>query len=209
MIRVIIVDDHHLVRQGLRQLLEREFDIQVVAEAADGQEAIETADRLRPDVVVMDVEMPGINGIEAAGRIRKEYTGIQVVMLSIHSDPVLIRQAFDRGARGYVLKKSISVELVRAIRTVCRGTTYHSLSIEQAEQAFEQPPRSTKPQLTLREREILQLIATGITNQRIAETLRISIKTVEIHRSNLMAKLGTHSLPDLIRTAIRLGLVEL
>ena len=203
------MDDHHLVRQGLRQLLEREFDIQVVAEAADGQEAIETADRLRPDVVVMDVEMPGINGIEAAGRIRKEYTGIQVVMLSIHSDPVLIRQAFDRGARGYVLKKSISVELVRAIRTVCRGTTYHSLSIEQAEQAFEQPPRSTKPQLTLREREILQLIATGITNQRIAETLRISIKTVEIHRSNLMAKLGTHSLPDLIRTAIRLGLVEL
>ena len=209
MIRVIIVDDHHLVRQGLRQLLEREFDIQVVAEAADGQEAIETADRLRPDVVVMDVEMPGINGIEAAGRIRKEYTGTQVVMLSIHSDPVLIRQAFDRGARGYVLKKSISVELVRAIRTVCRGITYHSRSIEQAEQVFEQPPRSTTPQLTLREREILQLIATGITNQRIAETLRISIKTVEIHRSNLMAKLGTHSLPDLIRTAIRLGLVEL
>lgn len=203
------MDDHHLVRQGLRQLLEREFDIQVVAEAADGQEAIDTADRLRPDVVVMDVEMPGINGIEAAGRIRKEYTGTQVVMLSIHSDPVLIRQAFDRGARGYVLKKSISVELVRAIRTVCRGITYHSRSIEQAEQTFEQPLRSTTPQLTLREREILQLIATGITNQQIAETLRISIKTVEIHRSNLMAKLGTHSLPDLIRTAIRLGLVEL
>ena len=209
MIRVIIVDDHHLVRQGLRQLLEREFDIQVVDEAAEGQEAIDTVGRLRPDVVVMDVEMPGINGIEAVGRIRKEYPGIQVVMLSIHSDPVLIRQAFDRGARGYVLKKSISVELVRAIRTVCRGITYHSLSIEQAEQAFEQPLRSTTPQLTLREREILQLIATGITNQQIAETLRISIKTVEIHRSNLMAKLGTHSLPDLIRTAIRLGLVEL
>ena len=209
MIRVIIADDHHLVRQGLRQLLEREINIQVVAEAADGQEAIDTVSRLRPDVVVMDVEMPGINGIEAAGRIRKEYTGTQVVMLSIHSDPVLIRQAFDRGARGYVLKKSISMELVRAIRTVCRGTTYHSRSIEQAEQAFEQTPRSTTPQLTLREREVLQLIATGITNQQIAETLRISIKTVEIHRSNLMAKLGTHSLPDLIRTAIRLGLVEL
>lgn len=203
------MDDHHLVRQGLRQLLEREFDIQVVAEAADGQEAIDTVSRLRPDVVVMDVEMPGINGIEAAGRIRKEYPGTQVVMLSMHSDPVLIRQAFDRGARGYVLKKSISMELVRAIHTVCRGITYHSRSIEQAEQAFEQPPRSTTPQLTLREREVLQLITTGNTNQQIAETLCISIKTVEVHRSNLMAKLGTHSLPDLIRTAIRLGLVEL
>ena len=208
MIRVIIVDDHHLVRQGLRQLLEREFDIHVIAEASDGQDAVDTVGRFRPDVVVMDVEMPGINGIEATDRIRTEYPGIQVVMLSMHSDPVLIRQAFDRGARGYVLKKSIGVELVKAIRTVCRGVTYHSLSIEQSEYAVEQPSRSTPPQLTVREREVLRLIAAGNTNQQVAETLRISIKTVEIHRSNLMAKLGTHSLPDLIRTAIRLGLVE-
>ena len=204
----MIVDDHHLVRQGLRQLLEREFDIQVVAEAADGQDAVETAGRISSDVVVMDVEIPRINGIEATGRIRTKYPDTQVVMLSMHSDPVLIRQAFEQGAKGYVLKKSIGVELIKAIHTVCRGVTYHSQSIQKAEQAFEQPPRSTTPQLTLREREVLQLISTGDTNQKIAATLGISIKTVEIHRGNLMAKLGTHSLPDLIRTAIRLGLVE-
>ena len=209
MIRVIIVDDHHLVRKGLRQLLEREFNFQVVADAADGQAAIDTVGRHRPDVVVMDVEMPGINGIEATGRIRMEYPGTQVVMLSMHSDPVLIRQAFDQGAKGYVLKNSMGVELVKAIRTVCRGVTYHSRSIEQSEYAVEQPPRSTTLQLTVREREVLRLIATGNTNQQIAGTLRIKLKTVEIHRSNLMAKLDSHSLPDLIRTAFRLGLVEL
>lgn len=209
MIRVMIVDDHHLVRQGLRQLLEREFNIQVVAEAADGQEAIETAGRLPLDVVVMDIEMPGINGIEATGRIRTDYPGTQVVMLSMHSDPVLIQQAFEQGAKGYVLKKSIGVDLIKAIHTVCRGVTYHSQSIEQSEYAVEQPPHSTTLQLTLREREVLRLIVAGNTNQQIAETLRISLKTVEVHRSNLMAKLGTHNLPDLIRTAIRLSLVEL
>ena len=203
------MDDHHLVRKGLRQLLEREFNFQVVADAADGQAAIDTVGRHRPDVVVMDVEMPGINGIEATGRIRMEYPGTQVVMLSMHSDPVLIRQAFDQGAKGYVLKNSMGVELVKAIRTVCRGVTYHSRSIEQSEYAVEQPPRSTTLQLTVREREVLRLIATGNTNQQIAGTLRIKLKTVEIHRSNLMAKLDSHSLPDLIRTAFRLGLVEL
>ena len=209
MIQVIIVDDHHLVRKGLRQLLERELNIRVVAEAADGREALGIVDRHRPDVVVMDVEMPGINGIEATGRIRTEYPETQVVMLSMHSDPVLIRRAFDKGARGYVLKKSMGVELIKAIRTVCKGVTYHSRSIERSKYPVEQQPRSTTPQLTVREREVLRLIAAGNTNQQIAGTLRISVKTVEIHRSNLMAKLSTHSLPDLIRTAIKLGLVEL
>jgi len=205
----MIVDDHHLVRQGLRQLLEREFDIRVVAEVADGQDAVDTAGRIRPDVVVMDVEIPGINGIEATEIIRTEHPEIQVVMLSMHSDPVLIRQAFERGAKGYVLKKSIGAELIKAIHTVCRGVTYHSHSLAQAEQVIDQQTRSTTPQLTLREHEVLRLIAAGNTNQRIAERLSISIKTVEIHRSNLMSKLGTHSLSNLIRTAIRLGLVEL
>ena len=209
MIRVMIVDDHHLVRQGLRQLLEREFDIQVVAEAVDGQDAVETTDRIRPDIVVMDVEIPGINGIEATGRIRTEHPETQVVMLSMHSDPVLIRQAFERGAKGYVLKKSIGVELINAIHTVCKGVTYHSRSINPSEHVINPPHRNAVPKLTLREHEVLRLIAAGNTNQQIAVTLRISIKTVEIHRSNLMAKLGTHSLPDLIRTAIKLGLVEM
>ena len=209
MIRIIIADDHHLIRQGLRQLLEREPDIQVVAEAKDGQDALAAVGRLRPDVVVMDVEMPGINGIEATGRIRTDFPEIQVVMLSMHSDPALVRRALDNGAKGYVLKKSISMELVRAIRTVCRGVTYHAQTIEQPEDSFERASRSATPQLTSREREILQLIARGETNQRIAATLRISSKTVEIHRSNLMAKLDTHSLPDLIRMAIKQGLIEL
>ena len=209
MIRVMIVDDHNLVRQGLRQLLEKEFDIRVVAEAEDGQDAVVTAGRIRPDVIVMDVEIPGINGIEATGRIRTEHPEIQVVMLSMHSDFVLIRQSFERGARGYVLKKSIGVELIEAIHTVCTGMTYYSRSIEQIKHEIYPPPPNTAPQLTLREREVLRLIAVGSTNQQIAETLRISRKTVEIHRTNLMAKLDTHSLPDLIRTAIRLGFVEL
>ena len=209
MIRVMIVDDHHLVRQGLRQLLEREFDIHVVAEAADGQDAVETAGRIRPDVIVMDVEIPGINGIEATGQIRTEHPETQVVMLSMHSDPVLIRQAFERGAKGYVLKKSISADLIKAIHAVCRGVTYISRSIKHAQNPIDSPPRSDASQLTFREREVLRLIVAGSTNQQIADTLRISIKTVEIHRSNLMSKLGTHSLPDLIRSAIRLGLIEL
>ena len=209
MIRVVIADDHHLIRQGLRDLLEKESDIRIVAEAVDGREAIDAVHRVRTDVIVMDVEMPGINGIEATRRIRASFSEIRVVMLSMHSDPALIRKALDNGARGYVLKKSAGEELVKAIRTVCRGVTYQSRAMDHADYLYGEYPQSTPPRLTPREREILRLIASGRSNRQIAETMRISIKTVQNHRINLMAKLDTHSLPDLIRAAIKLGLIKL
>lgn len=209
MIRVVIADDHHLIRQGLRDLLEKESDIQIVAEATDGRDVMETVRRVRTDVIVMDVEMPDINGIEATRRIRASFPDIQVVMMSMHSDPGLIRKALDNGARGYVLKKSAGEELVKAIRTVCRGVVYQSRAMEHADYLYGEYPHGTPPRLTSREREILRLITSGRSNRQIAETMRISIKTVQNHRINLMAKLNTHSLPDLIRTAIKLGLISL
>ena len=209
MIRIVIADDHHLFRKGLRDLLGKESDINVVGEASDGQDAIDAASRSRPDVFVMDVDMPGTNGIEATARIRKSFPTIQVVMLSMHSDPILIRQALDNGAKGYVLKRSASTDLVKAIRTVCRGTTYLSQALKLPEYESDPLPRNAVPQLTSRELEVLQRIAGGESNRMIADALRISMKTVEHHRANLMAKLNTHSLPDLVRTALKQGLIDL
>lgn len=209
MIRVVIADDHHLIRQGLRDLLSKETDIQVVAEATDGQDVIDAVHRIRTDVIVMDVEMPGIGGIEATKRIRASFSEIQVVMMSMHSDPDLIRKALDNGARGYVLKKSAGEELVKAIRTVCRGVTYQSRTMDHADYLYGEYSQGTPPRLTPREHEVLRLIASGRSNPQIAETMRISTKTVQNHRINLMAKLNTHSLPELIRTAIKLGLIDL
>ena len=209
MIRVVIADDHHLVRQGLRLLLDRERDINVVAEVSDGHEVIEIVRSIRPDVVVMDVEMPEINGIEATNRIREEFPDTQIVMLSMYSDPFLIRKALESGAKGYVLKQSISTELVNAIHSVCGGVAYPSRAAEIAETDYSQYSHGTRPQLTSREHEILQMIAAGQTNSQIGSTLSIHIKTVENHRVNLMAKLNTHNLPDLIRTSIKLGLIKL
>lgn len=208
MIRVVIADDHHLIRQGLRHLLAKEYDIQVVAEVADGQAAIDTVKRLHPDVVVMDIDMPGINGIEATGQISALFPEIRVLMLSMHSDPVLVRKSQDSGAKGYVLKKSTGVELVGAIHAVCSGTTYRPYIKSEEEYAYGQPPLGTTPKLTRRESEVLRLISTGHTNRQIAGMLHISVKTVENHRINLMAKLDAHTLPELIRTAIKLGLID-
>lgn len=209
MIRIVIADDHHLFRKGLRDLLGKEPDINVVGEASDGQDAIDTASRSRPDVFVMDVDMPGTNGIEATACIRKSFPTIQVVMLSMHSDPVLVRQALDNGAKGYVLKKSASVDLVEAIRAVCRGTSYLSQALKLPEYESDPLPRSAVPYLTSRELEVLQRIADGESNRMVADALHISIKTVEHHRTNLMAKLNTHNLPDLVRTAVKQGLIDL
>ena len=208
MIRVVIADDHHLIRQGLRQLLARERDIQVVAEATDGQDAIDIVGRVRPDVVVLDVEMPVVNGIEATKRIRKSYSETQLVMLSMYSDPALIGKALENGARGYVLKQAVSKELISAIRSVSRGVTYRSQAIRHANDVVGSLSALPSPRLTSREHEILRLIATGQTNRQIANTLSVSIKTVENHRINVMSKLNTHSLPDLIRTSVKLGLID-
>lgn len=212
MIRVLIVDDHHLVREGLRNLLEKEHDFNVVGEASNGQEAIATVESVRPDVVVMDVEMPVINGIEATSRIRDTFSRTKVLMLSMHSDPALIRRAIRSGARGYVLKHTVSGELVSAIRTVCRGVIHRSSALQEAESVYGQFVHDAMPAmpcLTPREREILRLITAGHSNRQIASSLSISIKTVAAHRTNLMAKLNTHSLPDLVRTSLKLGLIDL
>lgn len=209
MIRVVIADDHNLFRQGLRNLLGKEPDINVVGEASDGRDAMDTVHRTRPDVVVMDVEMPGMNGIEATARIRKSFPTIQVVMLSMHSDPVLIGQTLDNGAKGYVLKTSVSMDLVKAIRTACGGTTYLSQAINLTKYERDPLPSSTVPRLTSRELEVLQRIADGESNRMIADALHISIKTVEHHRASMMAKLNTHNLPDLVRTAIKQNLIDL
>lgn len=218
MIRVVIADDHHLVRQGLRQLLSKEWDIQVVAEATDGRDALEVVGRERPDVVVMDVEMPGMNGIDATNRINRSGNKARMVMLSVYSDSALVNKALENGAGGYVLKQSVSDELVEAIRAVYGGKRYTSAALEHpgvnsgdpssGDPSSGDPSPGAPPPLTSREQEILRLIASGNTNRQIAGILSLSVKTVENHRVNLMAKLNVHNLPDLIHTSINRGLIS-
>ena len=215
MIRVVIADDHHLVRHGIWAILEKEKDIQVVGEAADGREAIELVERLLPDVVVMDIAMPGLNGIEAVKRIRSLGVKTRIIVLSMYSDESLVREALKNGANGYLTKRALTEELLLAVHDVIRGETY--LSREVSNYVLESPLDSkvVSPEtkrydiLTSREREVLQLIAEGNTNSLIAERLGISEKTVEKHRSNLMSKLKVHDVVSLVRIAIRQRLIFL
>jgi DNA-binding NarL/FixJ family response regulator len=215
MIRVIIADDHHLVRQGVRALLEDCDDIQVVGEASTGQEAIELAEELEPSVVVMDISMPRMDGSQASERILALDRPIEVVILSMHSDTILAQQLLREGVKGYLLKSSIAEELPMAIRAASRGQVYLSPAISDSvltNLMSPQPselPESPSELLTPREREVLQLIAEGHTNNAIAEILTISVKTVEKHRASLMSKLDVHDLPSLMRTSIKHGLVFL
>ena len=215
MIRVVVADDHHLVRQGIRALLEKAGDIDVVGEAADGQEAVELAGRLAPDVLVMDIAMPRLNGIEATGRIRALGLATQVVVLSMHSNEMVVRRALRSGARGYVLKRSIAEELLLAIRSAVRGEVYLSPAVsaflvdEFLRDQADVEERDPLGALTPREREVLQLVAEGHTNAAMAQDLVISVKTVERHRANLMAKLKVHDVAGLTRVAIKHGLVLL
>ena len=215
MIRVVIADDHHLVRQGLRALLERASDIEVVGEAADGPEALELVQRLLPDVLVLDIAMPHLNGVEAVGRLRDLRVKTRALILSMYSDETLVRQALRNGAKGYLLKRAISEEFLLAVRAVSRGDTF--LSPEVAGPILtplvDAPLRLADlgplEQLTSREREVLQLIAEGHTNPAIAGHLHLSEKTVEKHRGHLMAKLKVHDTAGLVRLAIKHGLVAL
>jgi DNA-binding NarL/FixJ family response regulator len=215
MIRVVIADDHHLVRQGLRALLEKAGDIEVVGEAADGQEALDLVAQLLPDVLVLDIAMPHLNGVEAVGRLRDLKVKTRALILSMYADETLGRQALRNGAKGYLLKRAVSAELLLAVRAVSRGDTF--LSPEVAGPILtplvEGRTRVEKlgplDHLTSREREVLQLIAEGHTNREIAGHLYLSEKTVEKHRSHLMAKLQTHDTAGLVRVAIKHGLVVL
>ena len=215
MIRVVIADDHHLVREGLRGLLQKAGDVEVVGEAADGQEALDLVERLLPDVLVIDIGMPRLNGIEAVVRLRGLGVKTQAVILSMYEDETFVRQALRHGAKGYVLKRAGSEELLLAVRAASRGNTY--LSPEVAGPVL--TPLVTDPEtggaggrldnLTSREREVLQLIAEGHTNRAIAARLSISENTVQKHRASLMAKLNVHETAGLVRIAIKHGLVSL
>ena len=215
MIRVVIADDHHLVRQGIRALLEKAGDIEVVGEAADGPEALALVERLLPDVLVIDIAMPHLNGLEAVGRLRGLEMKTRALILSMYADDTLVRQALRNGAKGYLLKRAVTEELLLAVRAVSRGDTF--LCPEVAGPVLNGlvdaplPIRDLGPldQLTSREREVLQLVAEGHTNRAIAIHLHLSEKTVEKHRGHLMAKLSVHDTAALVRLAIRHGLVAL
>lgn len=213
MIRVVLAEDHHLVRQGIVSLLERANDIGVVGEAADGQEAVALVQRLAPDVLVMDIAMPRLDGIQATERIRALGAATQVVILSMHADETLVRQALRRGARGYLLKRSVTEELLLAIRAANRDEVYLSPAISTS-LLDELLTRQTGAEelspfdlLTPREREVLQLIAEGHTNAAMAHMMNISVRTVEKHRANLMSKLKVRDVAGLVRVAIGHGLV--
>jgi DNA-binding NarL/FixJ family response regulator len=212
-IRVIVADDHHLVRQGIRALLEKADGIEVVGEAADGQEAVELVERLTPNVLVMDMVMPRLSGNQAIGRVRALGVATQVVILSMYSDETLVREALRNGAKGYLLKRSVTEELLLAIRAASRGEIYLSPAISRSIVAdlltLQTDADASSPfeRLTSREREVLQLISEGHTNKAIAQILTVSVKTVEKHRANLMSKLNVHDLAGLMRVAIKHGLV--
>jgi DNA-binding NarL/FixJ family response regulator len=214
-IRVVVADDHHLVRQGICTLLDKSGDIEVVGEAADGQEAIELTRRLHPDVLVMDLAMPRLSGNQAVERVCAMGLSTRVIVLSMYSDEILVRQVLRNGATGYLLKCSVMEELLLAVHAASRGETYLSPSISGAivtdYLAFQKGTNVSDlfEQLTPREREVLQLVCEGHTNTGIAHMLKISVKTIEKHRANLMSKLDVHDVAGLVRVAIEHKLVFL
>lgn len=213
-IRVLLADDHNIVREGLRSLLEKEPDIEVVAMADNGRTAVRLAGELKPDVAVLDIAMPEMNGIEATRRINRENPEIRVLTLSMHSARRFVTEALSAGAKGYLLKDCASEELVRAIRTIAADETYLSPKVAGliVKDYLKHSPVTTPSAdscLTNREREILQLIAEGESTKEIAFKLGVSIKTVETHRQQIMKKLNLNGVADLTRYAIREGLTPL
>lgn len=213
-LRVLVVDDHTLVRAGLRALLEPFSDIQVVGEAEDGLSALAQARTLHPDVVLMDLAMPKMGGVEATRRIKEEFPHMQVLALTVHDNEEYLFQMLRAGACGYVLKKARPVELVDAIEAASRGETYlfpsmaKSLVGDYLRRVEAGEESDTYAQLTARERETLKLLAEGYTSPEIAELLHLSVKTVSAHRQHIMEKLDLHRPAELIKYAIRKGLVE-
>lgn len=204
-ISVVLVDDHALVRRGFRRLLEDEDDIIVKGEASDGDEAIKLAEQLRPQVMVIDCALPGMSGLEAMRHILAKNRNIAILMLSMHSEETLVRQAMEAGARGYVLKNAIDLELVTAIRRVANGETVLDPQVERIANLKGEPEQG----LTARELEILQLIVEGKSNKEIAAQLNLSANTVAVHRANIMDELGIHKTAELVVYAIRNGLVSI
>jgi two-component system, NarL family, response regulator NreC len=212
-IRILLADDHTVMRDGLRALLERQPDMAVVGEAADGRDCVRLAEEQQPDVVVMDIAMPNMNGIEATRRITTDNPHTAVVILSMHQDESYVLRALKSGAKGYLLKDSLRSDVLEAIRAVARGRSFLTRKIGrmlQEDYVRELSDRGLEDSydlLTDREREILQLVAEGRQNKEVARLLNVSLTTVETHRMHILQKLGLHSVPELILYAVRKGII--
>ena len=214
-IRIILADDHTLVRAGIKALLEKQPDIEVVAETSDGKEAIRQIEILQPDIVLMDIAMPGMNGLEATAMITKNHPQVRVLALTMHDEEEYFYEIIRAGAMGYVLKDAAPTELVSAIRAVAEGKAFltprvtrilvndYLKRVESGEKVADYGG------LTEREREVLKLIASGNTNQEIANLLHISVNTVQVHRTHVMEKLNLHNRTELVKYALRRGIIEL
>ncbi|MGA9769158.1 MAG: response regulator transcription factor [Blastocatellia bacterium] len=214
MTTIVLADDHQLVRQGLRALLEVESDLRVIGEAGDGLEAVRLVERLNPNVLVLDLMMPGINGLEVTRQLKKSSFQTGIVILSMYADEAYVLEALGNGASGYVLKDSNASDLVHAVREVAAGRRYLSPPLsDRAIEVYQETARATVidryETLTTREREVLHLCAEGCTSSEIASRLGISARTAETHRTHLMSKLGLHTQVELIRYALRRGIIQL
>ncbi len=207
--RILLADDHAVVRQGFKMILGAQSDMEIVGEAANGREAVELAEQMRPDIVVMDVAMPELNGIEATRRLAASIPHTRVIALSMHKDSVYVREILRAGARGYLLKDSGAEDLVKAIRAVAGGESWLSPAVSNAVlDDYRRHVTNPIDLLTSREREVLQMLAEGKTNKEIAAVLNLSVYTVDAHRGRIMEKLNLHSINELVRFAVRNGLID-
>ncbi|MBL8237680.1 MAG: response regulator transcription factor [Bryobacterales bacterium] len=207
--RILLADDHAVVRQGFRMILGAQPDMEIIGEAGNGREAVSMSEALHPDVVVMDVAMPELNGIEATRRITETAPHTRVLALSMHKDSVYVREILRAGARGYLLKDSIDVDLLAAVRAVAKGEGYLSPGVSDTVLSdYRKHVTDPLDLLSSREREVLQLIAEGKTNKDIATLLNLSVYTVDAHRGRIMEKLNLHSTSELVRFAVRKGLID-
>lgn len=208
-IRVMLVDDHRMMREGLRAILSREPEIQVVGEAVDGRGAVALVEQEPPDVIVMDVGMPGMNGVEATRCVRRANADVKIVALSLHADKRYVQNMLAAGASGYVLKSSAADELLSAVQAATRGERFLSPALDSHDLNGRKNDGSAFSVLGAREREVLQLLSEGLKSKTIAERLSIAYKTVETHRRNIMRKLRIHSVAELTKYAVREGLTNL
>jgi two-component system, NarL family, response regulator NreC len=208
-IRILLADDHTILRQGLKLILSSQPDLQVIGEAANGNEVVQLAQELRPDIVLLDVAMPELNGIDATRRMMETNPKLRILVLSMHKEAVYVREILRAGARGYLLKDVIDTELLSAVRSVARGDGYVSPAVSSALLSdYRQNIHDPIDLLTKREREVLQLIAEGKTNKEVAAKLNLSVYTVDSHRGKIMEKLNLHSTGELVRFAIKHGLTD-